>query len=294
MEPPEDEKTRALRARLEYLEAQVREICSSLAESDAPRSQESPEEVEISLADQFSKLRLVKKDDRALYYGPNCRYGIISEFPEIHRRPYNKACELRREVYRLMQDDEVVTGFPFNVVSSTDPGLVALLPEKSLCEKLLRRYFDCCNSIFTVIDMDSYCELYSLLWSTTKPPPKSALGLTFLMLAIAARSLNASNELLQLVSSDGQQLGALKAAKRWKRYGQLALSECNLFQMSSLTNIQGLLLLSSLEDLDHARWNLLGLVCNMARIAGLYRDPDCFQELDQKVRNLRRYRKFEI
>lgn len=107
------------------------------------------------------------------------------------------------------------------------------------------------------------------------------------MVAIAARSLNASSELLPLVSSDGQ-LGALKAAKRWKGYGQLALSECNLFRMSSLTNIQGLLLLSSLEDVDHARWNLLGLVYNMARISGLYRNPDCFQELDERVRKLRR------
>jgi hypothetical protein len=107
------------------------------------------------------------------------------------------------------------------------------------------------------------------------------------MVAIAARSLNASSELLPLVSSSGQP-GALKAVKRWKSYGQLVLSECGLFRMSSLTNIQGLLLLSSLEDLDHARWNLLGLLCNMARIAGLHRDPDSFKELDEKVRSLRR------
>jgi hypothetical protein len=107
------------------------------------------------------------------------------------------------------------------------------------------------------------------------------------MVAIAARSLNPSSELLPLLSSEGQR-ASLKTAKRWKSYGQLVLSECNLFRMSSLSNIQGLLLLSSLEDVDHARWNLLGLLCNMARISGLHRDPDTFKELDEKVRNLRR------
>lgn len=287
MEAPEDDKTRALRTRLEYLEAQVREISSTLSIADASHTPESPEDAEISLTDQFSKLRIKKKDDRALYYGPNCRYGIIAEFPEIHRRNWDKSCEFRHQIHKLMHDDDnLVTGFPFNVVS-VDSSLVALLPEKTLCDKLVRRYFDSCNTIFTVIDFNSYCESYSLIWSTTPPPPKSLLAITFLMVAIAARSLNASSELLALVSSNGQ-IGALKAAKRWKQYGQLALSDCNLFRMSSLTNIQGLLLLSSLEDADLARWNLLGLVCNMARISGLHRDPDSFEEFDEKVRKLRR------
>ena len=85
------------------------------------------------------------------------------------------------------------------------------------------------------------------------------------------------------------QLGALRLSKRWKKYGQLALSQSNLMHKSSLSNIQALLLLCSLEDVDHVRWNLLGLLANMARIAGLYRNPDAFPQLDDKARILRRY-----
>jgi len=100
VEPLEDGKTRALRARLEYLEAQVREISSSLTAAESAQTQEPLEDTDISLKDQFSKLRIQYKDDQAVYYGPNCRFGIISEYPEIRQR----TCPVRRQnsVFRIL------------------------------------------------------------------------------------------------------------------------------------------------------------------------------------------------
>jgi hypothetical protein len=285
VEPPEDEKTRALRARLEYLEAQVREISSSLA---AAGSTLEPDD-DVGIIEQFSRLRLRSKDDRAIFYGPNCRYGIVTEYPEIfnmHRRKKGEMCQLMKNTSQLLNDELPVTGFPFNVLSA-DFNLQVMLPGRSLCDRLIARYFECCNSLFTVIDSCNYWEQYASVWSTTSQPPKAYLAITFLMIAIAARSLNDGHELLPEISSEGM-VGSLRVAKRWKIYGQLAVSQNNLMQKSSLGNIQVLLLLCSLEDQDHVRWNLLGLLGNMARIAGLYRDPDAFAELDDKARNLRR------
>jgi hypothetical protein len=108
------------------------------------------------------------------------------------------------------------------------------------------------------------------------------------MIAIAARSLNPGHYLLPMISTNGQ-IGALKAAHRWKKFGELALSQTGLLRTSSIANIQGTLLLGLLESQEHIRWNLLGMLGNMARVAGLFRDPDIFQELDENQRNLRRY-----
>jgi hypothetical protein len=56
-----------------------------------------------------------------------------------------------------------------------------------------------------------------------------------------------------------------------------------------------MLLLCLLEDGDHTRWNLLGLLGNMARIAGLHRDPNVFSEqIDEKGRIVRRYTSHEM
>ena len=37
----------------------------------------------MEIVEQFSKLKIHAKDDRAIYHGPNCRYGIVLEYPEI-------------------------------------------------------------------------------------------------------------------------------------------------------------------------------------------------------------------
>jgi Fungal specific transcription factor domain len=290
VERPEDEKTRALRTRLEYLEAQFREISSSLTSAETTQQPDTTDEADIAIVRQFSKLHLRSKDDKAIYYGPNCWYGILSEYPEIFnihaRRKKNETCQLLKNSSDLLEDEFPVTGFPFNALA-TDYNLQAMLPERTLCDTLIVRYFDCCNCLLNVIDLSVYSEQYLNVWDMTSSPQKSHIAITFFMLAIAVRSLNDGHELMQAVSTEGQ-LGALKMSKRWKKYGQLALSQNNLMQRGSLTNIQALLLLCSLEDRDHARWNVLGLLGNMARITGLYRDPSAFPELDDKAQKLRR------
>jgi Fungal specific transcription factor domain len=112
--------------------------------------------------------------------------------------------------------------------------------------------------------------------------------MTFLMLAIAARSLNQNDILLPDISTEGLP-GALKASNRWKKYGQMASAENDLFRRSSLANVQAMLLLCMLEDGDHVRWNLLGATGNMARIAGLHRDPRVFKDIEESDRVLRRF-----
>ena len=105
-------------------------------------------------------------------------------------------------------------------------------------------------------------------------------------------------KLIAVVGATGQQGGAvvraLRAGNRWKKYGELALSQTGLLRQSRIDNMQGTLLLGLLEQEDHVRWNLLGMLGNMARVAGLHRDPNLFQELDEKGRNLRRYSPLEL
>jgi hypothetical protein len=43
-----------------------------------------------------------------------------------------------------------------------------------------------------------------------------------------------------------------------------------------------MLLLCLLEDADHVRWNLMGLLGNMACVAGLHRDPRDFKNLKKR------------
>ena len=289
MEPPEDEKTRALRARLEYLETQVQEISATLAAAKSNQQFDSTDETDIPIAEQFSKLKIHAKDDNTVYYGPNCRYGIVMEYPDVlqmHRKR-NENCKLFGHTNQLLEDNFPTSTFPFSVFS-TDFNLQAMLPERILCDRLIVRYFECCDSLFAVIDTKAYWEQYSLLWSTTTTPAMSHFAITFFMIAIAARSLNDGHELLPAISSEGQ-IGALRFSKRQKKFGQLALSQNKLLQKSSIKNIQATLLLCLLEDQEYIRWNLLGLLGNMARIAGLYRDPNSFQELDDTTRNIRRY-----
>jgi hypothetical protein len=191
----------------------------------------------------------------------------------------------------LLEDEEnpVQIAFPFSTLSSMND-LQALLPNKSLCDILLNRYFECSNSLFPILGMNIVSwEHYHDLWSTTSPTPYSALAIVFFAIAIAARSLNPNHEILSLISPDGQ-AGALKKSRRWKSYGQLALGQNDMLKKSSLRNIQALLLLCILEDSDSVRWNLLGMLGNMSRIVGLHRDPDVFRDqLDEKGRNTRRY-----
>ena len=281
-EAPEDQKTRALRTRLEDLEAQVREITSSLAEA-TPSTDDVDTDTEP--LEQFAKLRISTKD-RAVYYGPNSRFAIVSDLHEIFKpkKKNRPGCELFKSIDTLLADEHFNTHFPFSSFRSPQ-SFAVFLPDRDLCDLLLTRYFTCCNRLFEILDENVYWEQYPLLWSSN--PSTSFLAITFFMIAIAARSLNEGDLLLPRVSSEGIP-GALKSSNRWKKYGQVILSENDILQRSSLGNIQSMLLLCLLEDGHHVRWNLLGLLGNMARIAGLHRDPRVFQELEEPERNLRR------
>lgn len=259
------------------------------AETAERKEEEDPE---VDLVQRFDKLRVRSKDDKAVYYGPNSRFAIMAEFIDVikmHRK--KEACELIKNRESLLEDERnpVQIAFPFSTLPLTDD-LQALLPNKSLCDILLNRYYECSNSLFPVLGMNMVdWEHYHDLWSTTSPTPVSLLAIAFFALAIAARSLNPGHEILPLISPDGQ-TGALKMSRRWKSYGQLALGQSDLLKKHSLRNIQALLLLCILEDADAVRWNLLGMLGNMSRIVGLHRDPDVFRDqLDEKGRMIRRY-----
>jgi hypothetical protein len=259
-----------------------------LPRGDSSQSPEAEDPEIQEMVGQFSQLRMRLKD-KAVYYGPNSRLGIAQDFPEIWkgRRKEKGSCrELFKTIRELLQDETGPTGFPFAGVSVM-PDFQALLPARELCDQLVGRYFECCNSLFNIIDSDDYWEQYPQLWSTDAPPPNSLIAITFFMIAIASRSLNDRHQLLPQVSSEGG-LGGLKAAGRWKKCGETALSQNCLFRKSSIYNIQAVLLLSIYEGGDNVRWNLLGLVGNMARIAGLHRDPNVFLELEDKDKSLRR------
>ena len=266
----------------------MREITSSLSREENRESPENEEDPDIQLLQQFGKLRIRAKDN-ALYYGPNSRFAVVQEYPEIFkaRKHLRKDCkENFQRIREALRDETIFTGFPFAGISS-GLDLQAMLPVRNLSDQLVKRYFECCNSLFTIVDKDDYLEQYSQVWLITPPPPHSLLAVTFFIIAIGCRSLNDGSQLLSQISSEGMQ-GALKAANRWKKYGQIALSQTELFKRTGLTNIQALLLLSLLEDSDHVRWNMLGFLGNMARIAGLHRDPNVFQELEEKERSFRR------
>jgi hypothetical protein len=278
-----------LRARLEYLETQVREISSSLAAAESKKNDDSSNEAETrAIVEQMTRLKLRTKDDKATYFGPNCRYGIISEYPEVFthlkHRLANQTCPLEEDPDG---QDFLLSAFPFSIYSG-EISLQAMLPQRTLCDQLITRYFHCCNSIFNIIDLDTfYTEQYPPIWSTPSAP-QGHLALVFFMLSIAARSLNAGHPLLPMLS-DADQSGALTWARRFKQYGHLALSQNKLLHRSNLTSIQAMLLLALGAEEDNVRWNLVGLVTNMAKIGGLFRDPSKFTNLDDKVRNLRRY-----
>jgi hypothetical protein len=249
------------------------------------------------LVQQFAKLRVWSKDDNTVFYGPNSRFSIMAEYPEIiklaksQRKEKHGDCDQAIRTHRECPwSDPFPTGFPFGYGSgATIADLQASLPDRNVCERLLVRYFECSNSLFAIVDPDLMnWEQYSTLWSTTTPPSLSLLAIGFFIIAIAAQSLNAGHDLLAEITPDGP-AGALKLSKMWKAYGQMALSQNHLLKRSSLRNIQAMLLLCLLEDGDHVRWNLLGMLGNMARIAGLHRDPNVFSEqIDEKGRMVRR------
>jgi hypothetical protein len=262
--------------------------------------EEPVEETNIEpLIQQFTKLRVWPRNDNAVFYGPNSRFSIMAEYPEIIKlaktqrkegREDGLSCQALRAQKELLRDNSVATGFPFGGSMPSIEELQALLPEKNLCERLLGRYFECSNSLFTIIDPDFMnWEQYSMLWSTTPLPALSLLAIGFFIIALAVQSLNVGDELVAEIAPEGYS-EALKLSRRWKAYGQMALSQNHLLKKSSLRNIQAMLLLCLLEDGDHTRWNLLGLLGNMARIAGLHRDPNVFSEqIDEKGRIVRRY-----
>lgn len=259
----------------------------SAAESESPNGEQEPD---VAMIEQFSKLRIIKKDDKMIHLGPNCRYGFLYEHPEIFKagKPKKESCETCKwSGYGLDDSVLVTTGFPFDVLRA-DYGLRNMLPTRELCDKLVTRYFECCNSLFNVIDMGAYWGQYSLMWNTPTLPTSSPLAITFFMLAIAARSLNPGHELIPLISSEDQ-IGVLRVSRMWKQYGQLTLSQLQFLKRSSIATIQALLLLCLSEDEDQERWNTLGLLGSMAKAAGLYRDPDRLDELDNQQRAIRRY-----
>jgi len=253
-------------------------------------SDDSDETETNAIIEQMSRLKLRTKDDKSLYLGPNCRYGMVQEFPEIFanlHKAQNQKCHLMEE--REVYEDMPFSAFPFNVYSG-EISLEAMLPERPLCDQLIARYFLCCNSVFDIIDSDTfYTEQYPAIWSS---PSESSgqLALVFLMIAIAARSLNPGHQLLPMLSDKGQ-AGAMSWSRRWTKYGHLALSQKKFMHRSSLTSIQAMLLLALVAAADNIRWNLIGLVTNMAKIGGLFRDPSKFPDLDDKTRDLRRYEK---
>jgi len=270
----------------------VREITASIAAAESPdKSTTSEEGPDLSLLESFSKLRLRTKDDKAVYYGPNCRYGIISEYPEafklLHVKKRKEVCDLMQTRWSLLKDDVIPTGFPFNVML-LDDALPSMLPDKLICDQLIYRYFEACNPLFTIIDSPHYMELYDRLWTEGPKAPMQMLSITFFMLAMAAHSLNEGHPLLGFLSAEGQ-AGALKLARRWKIYGEMALGQIDPLRKTTISNIKAVLLLCLLEDADHVRWNMIGLVVNSARMTGLYRNPDVFDELDDRSRAQRRY-----
>ena len=214
----------------------------------------------------------------------------MAMYPEVfklHRVKRQEAWPLMESMKHLLDEEPIATGFPFTILAE-DTSLQAMLPAKDVCDRLLVRFLECCNSLYNIVDFDSFCRKYPQLWGPT-PPPTSLLAQTFLMIAIAARSLNPGHWLLSLISPNAQ-VGSLRCAYQWKKYGELALSQTGLLRKSSIPNIQGTLLLGLLEDEDHVRWNLLGMLGNMSRVAGLFRDPEIFErEVDEEGRNLRRY-----
>jgi hypothetical protein len=278
----DDQMTLALRSRLEELEAQVREI-TSLA---APREEKPGED--DSIIRQFAELQL-RPEVGQVYQGPRSQSAMVAGCPELERlfnafeREGGKWMDGTAKM--MLEDDPIITSFPFPVVS--DVNLRVMLPEKYICDRILARYFDSCNTIYDIIEFETYFgEQYPLLWSF-ESPPTVLLAHTFLMLAIGARSLNDGHWLTNLISPDGQ-AGTTKLSQRWRKYGQLALSQSGLLEKSNVANIQAVLLLGILEDVGHVRWNMLGMVANMATIAGLHRDPDVFKRLDENKRDLRR------
>jgi len=270
----------------------VREITASIAAAESPdKSTTSEEGPDLSLLESFSKLRLRARDDKAIYYGPNSRYGIISEYPEAFKllqfKKRKEMCDLMQTRWSLLKDDVIPTGFPFNVMLLED-ALPAMLPDKPICDQLIYQYFEASNPLFTIVDMPHFMELYDRLWTQGTKIPMQMLSCTFFMLAIAAHSLNEGHPLLGFLSAEGQ-AGALKLARRWKIYGEMALGQIDPLRKTTLTNIKAILLLCLLEDADQVRWNMIGLVVNMARMTGLYRNPDVFEELDDRTRAQRRY-----
>jgi len=287
-----------LRARLEYLEAQVQEISSNLANVEVKQEPaDSHDEMEQQvIIEQMARLKLRTKDDRATYFGPNCRYGIVGEYPEIFSKLMHKhhgrdkcprdTAESDPDIFQ----DLALSGFPFNVYTG-QLDLQAMLPQRPLCDQLIARYFICSNAIFNIIDEDTfYAEQYPAVWSTSSAPA-GHIALVFLMISIAGRSLNSGHPLLPMLSADGQP-GALIWSRKWRKYGHLAISQNRLMQRSSLVSIQALLLLALGTEVDNVRFNLIGLVANMAKIGGLFRDPSKFTNLDDKLCNLRRYEIF--
>lgn len=284
-----------MRSRLEYLEAQVREISSNLANVEVKQEPpDSPDEVEQqAIIEQMARLKLRTKDDRATYFGPNCRYGMVGEYPEIfmaaHKRSSHDKCpkdtaESDPDIFQ----DLALSAFPLNIYTGTDHILQAMLPQRPLCDQLVARYFLCSNAIFNIIDQDTfYAEQYPAVWSTTNAPAGN-IALVFLMIALAARSLNPGHPLLAMLSASGQP-GALRWSRKWRKYGHLAMSQNKLMHRSSLVSIQAVLLLSLGTEEENIRFNSIGLVANMAKIGGLFRDPSKFTNLDEKICNLRRY-----
>jgi len=162
VEPPEDEKTRALRARLEELEAQVREISTSLMAAETAEQADPTEEPDMAMIEQFTKLYIQPKHDGVVCYIPSKRRGISTGYSEIfktHKAHYKDACELQKTNRQLLADDFPMTDFPFYVITS-NYHLEARLPDQPLGDKLVTRYFECCNSVFNIIDLDIYRDQY--------------------------------------------------------------------------------------------------------------------------------------
>jgi hypothetical protein len=255
---------------------------------------DTPDEIETqAIIEQMARLKLRTKDDRAMYFGPNCRYGMVGEYPDIftvlaHKRHDRDKCP--RETAESDSDifqDLALSAFAFNVYTGR-LDLQAMFPQRLLCDQLVARYFLCSNALFNVIDQDTFfAEQYPAVWSTPSAPA-GPVALVFLMISIAARSLNPGHPLLPMLSADGQP-GTLIWSRKWRKYGHLAVSQNGLMQRSSLVSIQALLLLAIGTEGDNVRWNLIGLVANMGKLGGLFRDPSKFTDLDDKTCNLRRY-----
>ncbi|KAK9461442.1 fungal-specific transcription factor domain-containing protein [Lipomyces oligophaga] len=236
-------------------------------------------------------LGMLKLDNqgKAMYHGETHWGALLNELSEVKalfeqsrniktNYPEKTFSEQQCEDANIDVEEAVTYGFPFNNCRDVDRStMTSLLPEKSLCDILVIRYFDTFDPIYHIVHRPSFELEYTQYWQDPESADIVWIGMLLGMITIGLQSYRPNESPIEYRGRE------IRTWLSWHQAAELCLVDGKFMRKGSIAIIRTLILWIMSESrlslcgkwIDRS-WVSMGMVIRVTQSMGLHRDPKWF------------------